>query len=153
MNAAPELLRVERSVALRNSTSLAVFALLLLGVVNVLWFNRFNCHTIMGDDVYAWAFYRSHPWFHDLFLSLLLAASITIRQEYRWPYAPFVVCQVYFCSGHARDKASDRNCECSRLRLVGGVANMQASVSGGSFVACVTDARARGPRGATYEFC
>lgn len=69
MNAAPELLPVERSVALRNSTALAVFALLLLGLVNVLWFNSFNFHTIMGDDVYAWAFYSSHPSFHDLFLT------------------------------------------------------------------------------------
>lgn len=51
---APELLRVEEPVALRNSTALAVFALLLLGVANVVWFNSFNFHTIMGDDVYAW---------------------------------------------------------------------------------------------------
>ena len=37
-----------------------------------------------------------------LFVSLLLAASITIRQEYRWLYAPFVVMVVYFCYQYAR---------------------------------------------------
>jgi hypothetical protein len=42
---------------------------MVLGVVNVLWFNVFNFRTIMGDDVYAWALYASHPSFHDLFLT------------------------------------------------------------------------------------
>jgi hypothetical protein len=37
-----------------------------------------------------------------LFLSLLLAASITIRQEFRWLYAPFVVLIAYFCYQYAR---------------------------------------------------
>jgi len=37
-----------------------------------------------------------------LFLSLLLAASITFRQEYRWLYAPFVVLVAYFCYQYAR---------------------------------------------------
>ena len=37
-----------------------------------------------------------------LFLSLLLVASITLRQEYRWLYAPFVVLLVYFCYQYAR---------------------------------------------------
>ena len=37
-----------------------------------------------------------------LFLSLLLTASITFRQEYRWLYAPFVVLVVYFCYQYAR---------------------------------------------------
>jgi hypothetical protein len=37
-----------------------------------------------------------------LVLSLLFMASITIRQEYRWLYAPFVVCIVYFCYQYAR---------------------------------------------------
>jgi hypothetical protein len=37
-----------------------------------------------------------------LFVSLLLAASITIRQEYRWLYAPFVVMLAYFCYQYAR---------------------------------------------------
>ncbi len=37
-----------------------------------------------------------------LFLSLLLAGSITIRQEYRWLYAPFVVMVAYFCYQYAR---------------------------------------------------
>ena len=34
--------------------------------------------------------------------SLLLVASITIRQEYRWLYAPWAVCLVYFCYQYAR---------------------------------------------------
>jgi hypothetical protein len=37
-----------------------------------------------------------------LVVSLLLMASITIRQEYRWLYAPFVVCLAYFCYQYAR---------------------------------------------------
>ena len=37
-----------------------------------------------------------------LFLSLLLAASITIRQEFRWLYPPFVVLVTYFCYQYAR---------------------------------------------------
>jgi hypothetical protein len=38
----------------------------------------------------------------SLFVSLLLMASITFRQEYRWLYAPFVVCLVYFCYQFSR---------------------------------------------------
>jgi hypothetical protein len=34
--------------------------------------------------------------------SLLLVASITIRQEYRWLYAPWAVCLVYFFYQYAR---------------------------------------------------
>ena len=34
--------------------------------------------------------------------ALLLVASITIRQEYRWLYAPWVVCLVYFFYQYAR---------------------------------------------------
>jgi len=37
-----------------------------------------------------------------LVLSLLLVASITIRQEYRWLYAPFIACLVYFSYQYAR---------------------------------------------------
>jgi hypothetical protein len=55
--------------ARRHRAALAVGSLLLLGVVNVLWFSVFPFRTVMGDDLGAWALYSGHPSFQDLFLT------------------------------------------------------------------------------------
>ncbi len=60
---------LDDSSGLRRNGAVAVFALLVLALINALWFNSFNYHTIMGDDLYGWAFYTQHPSFHDLFLT------------------------------------------------------------------------------------
>lgn len=64
----PVLCGVQRAAPLAASGAVAVFALLLLALMNALWFNGFDFHTIMGDDLYAWAFYSQGPTFHGLFL-------------------------------------------------------------------------------------
>lgn len=53
----------------RHGTALALGSLMLLALINVLWFSGFNFRTIMGDDLFAWAFYSRHPSFQDLFLT------------------------------------------------------------------------------------
>jgi hypothetical protein len=53
----------------RFGLALPVGSLLLLALINVLWFSGFNFRTIMGDDLYVWAFYSQHPSFQDLFLT------------------------------------------------------------------------------------
>jgi hypothetical protein len=65
----PRLVQVEHPAALRSSSTFVVFSLLSLVVINTLWFNGFHFHSLMGDDLYAWAYYGHHQSFHDLFLT------------------------------------------------------------------------------------
>ena len=67
--AEPELSRVKRYSARRNTTTLVVFGLVPLMLVNAQWFNGFHFHSLMGDDLYAWSYYSQHVSFHDLFLA------------------------------------------------------------------------------------
>lgn len=53
----------------RGTAVLILVALAALTIVSGLWFRGFRFHTWMGDDLYAWGFYNSHPSFHDLFLT------------------------------------------------------------------------------------
>lgn len=51
----------------QNGAALAIASLVLLALINVLWFSGFGFRTIMGDDLYAWVYYNQHPSFQDLF--------------------------------------------------------------------------------------
>lgn len=66
---APQQPLLERLGRLRDSRAVVVLALVVLALINALWFSAFNFHTIMGDDLSAWVFYNQNPSFHDLFLT------------------------------------------------------------------------------------
>jgi hypothetical protein len=65
---ARELART-RPLPRRAEAALVVGSLLAVTLVNALWFSGFHFRTIMGDDLYAWAFYSQHPSFMDLLLA------------------------------------------------------------------------------------
>jgi hypothetical protein len=46
-----------------------LLALGVLAIVTFFWFRGFAFHTWMGDDLYAWAYFRSGPSFRELFLA------------------------------------------------------------------------------------
>jgi hypothetical protein len=60
---------IDRLVAYTRGTTAAVMALVVLVLVNVLWFSAFEFRSLMGDDLYGWAYLSSQPTLHDLFLT------------------------------------------------------------------------------------
>lgn len=54
---------------LSRERALVVAMLLALAIITPLWFRGWAFHTWMGDDLYLWAYFQSHPSFHDLFLT------------------------------------------------------------------------------------